>query len=158
MNSLPVEAQKPLHLSTPSRRHEKDEAELLLERPSAHQGSRAHSPVAWSPTSYWKLNHTHIQTHHMGKLEVSISLAMILRLSAVDNNPLLPSHSLLAMVFPSWPIEQIDVSLSTLVTLALRPPCSCSWVFVSEDGCRDGLCSTSKNTFEWPWILSAKYS
>lgn len=74
---------------------------------------------------------------------------------------LLPSHSLLAMVFPSWPMEQIDDSLSTLVKLALRPPSSTPppSVLVSEDGCEagpPGVWSPSRNTFVWPWMLSAR--
>lgn len=56
---LPVGEQKLLRQWTPSRRREKDEAEPPLGRRSAHQGSTEQSPASWSPTSYWRLKHTH---------------------------------------------------------------------------------------------------
>lgn len=62
------------------------------------------------------------------------------------------------MVFPSWPMEQTDISLSTLVTLARRPPSSPPpSVLVSEDGCEagpPGIWSHSRNTFLWSWTVS----
>lgn len=155
---LPAAEQKLLHQWIPSRRRGKGEAGPQLGMRSAHLGSTEHNPASWSPTSYWKLEHDtkDVKLYHW----LVINEKLLRGLSALY----FASHSLLAIVFPSWPMEQIDISLSTLVTLALRPPSSPPplppppSVFDSEDCCEAGPawdCSPCKNTFGWPWILSA---
>lgn len=166
----PAGGQKLLRLWTPSRRHGKGGAELLLGRKSAHRGSTGRSPASWSPTSCWKLKHTHTRVdNNTHKSEVSPWVVSWTNLQQTVEYmrrcssflvSVLPSHSLLVMVLLSCPLEQIEISLSTLVTLALRPPSSPPpSVFVSEDDCEDGPSgagSPSKNTSGWPWILSAE--
>ena len=79
-----------------------------------------------------------------------------------------PSHSLLVMVLASRPIEQPDVSLSTLVTLALRPgpppppsplpPPALPPPSASGGGfpaVSPGLGPPPRNTSGWLWIPSA---
>lgn len=164
----PAGERRPLRQWTPSRRHEKGEAEPPLGRRSAHQDSTRRNLASWSPTSCWKLKRTHTEadtselsfragTPHEPECIYSGSL----KNDMGQRRAPLPSHSLLAMVSPSWPKEQLDISLSALVTLALRPPSSAPppSALVSEDVCEaepPGVCSASRNTFEWLWILSAR--
>lgn len=72
------------------------------------------------------------------------------------------SHSLLAMVLPSWLMEHTDISLSTLVTLPLRPlaspPPPPPSIFVSQECGEAGPpwdLSPSRNTPGLLWMLSA---
>lgn len=61
------------------------------------------------------------------------------------------------MVSPSWPIEQIDVWLPTLDTLARRPPSSPPpSVLVSDcEAGSPGLWWHSRKTCLWSWMASA---
>lgn len=143
----PAAEQKLPRRWTPSRRRGKGEAMPQWGRRSEHLDSTKRNPASWSPTSFLQL-----QKHRKTSKRKMVRYHLLTRKIWHHR-----SRSLLVMVSSSWPLEQIDVSLPTLVTLGRRPPSSPPpSVLVSDcEAGSPGLWWHSRKTCLWSWMASA---